>query len=297
MGRTNLSRTLYGFKFGEGEARPALILNVTVEMLSMRSLGSYLTCSALALGINFLAGSTCFADYEGHQLIQQHVDASGVSALITVTQINNDIRIFGDFTSSSYRVSCISLYRDLQYDLRNSAGRAVSIDQKTLANPPFDEYKVPADQHYKIPIPKYRHVDCATNHVREHELVALLAFLYPRLPKGTYTLNMTFAPRRGTEKAAITPVRFTTTATGRSASTWEAMLGSKSLSFGERHRQIVGISERRKAARQCGVIQPSHRLRVRALAHWNLERDCGKARYRNFAFKPPFPDAAPGCTL
>lgn len=183
----------------------------------MRLSAPYLTCClALALGTTFLAGSECLAStYVGTQLIQQHVNASGVSALITVTRINDDIRIFGDFTSASYPVSCISMYRDLHYDLRNSAGRTVPIDQKTLANPPFEEYKVAVSPHYPIPIPKFRHVDCATNHRHEHELVAGLAFLYPRLPKGTYTLNMTFAPLRGAQKAAIAPVHFTTMATGQ----------------------------------------------------------------------------------
>lgn len=69
-------------------------------------------------------------------LLDQKVTLSDVSATVTVQHMRyNWIAIAVKFSGRN-SVSCLSVYKDLRYTLRNDKGQTVPINQAMLNNPP-----------------------------------------------------------------------------------------------------------------------------------------------------------------
>lgn len=75
-------------------------------------------------------------------LLDQKVTVDNVAAQVSVIPAGPDYAIEVHFESSSYPVGCLSAYRDLHYELRDSNGRIIPVDPQTLAYPPYERQVV-----------------------------------------------------------------------------------------------------------------------------------------------------------
>ncbi len=133
----------------------------------------------------------------------QKLIAGGVAATIQVAPIGrNDFEIDVVFRSSTYPVGCLSAYRDLQYELRDTDNRIVPVNQRTLKSPPYEgpgtiNHATKGD----------RHDGCAAKAPQGvWPEFARFSALYPNLPSGKYTLHITFAPHGTTQHADFAPI-------------------------------------------------------------------------------------------
>lgn len=96
---------------------------------------------------------------------------------------------------------CISPNRDFRYELRDSHGTLVPVNQHALDTPPYGEstdvWSVNASN---------QNSPCTDRSPGVVKRITILAPLYPRLAPGTYTLLITFAPRGQSQEAAFAPV-------------------------------------------------------------------------------------------
>jgi hypothetical protein len=132
-----------------------------------------------------------------HGAYAQKASVSDVRAKISVDHaaLSGSILIVAIFSSEApdtANVDCLSGYRDLHYVLRDSSGRVISV------NP--DAWKTP-DQ-----VNSYGNAPCETVKSRQRESRVLLSSLYPGLSPGTYTLQITLAPRGRSGRAAFRPI-------------------------------------------------------------------------------------------
>jgi hypothetical protein len=121
----------------------------------------------------------------------QQVQVQGINATTKVFPSGADLEIQTTFESAVYPVGCLSAYRDLRYELKDSANRVIPLNSHTLQNPPYDGPRMlepvvanakPRDCSYNAPAGKWY-------------TEAFLSALYPNLQPGRYTLSITFAPR------------------------------------------------------------------------------------------------------
>jgi len=138
------------------------------------------------------------------ELLDQRLVVGGIAATVSVINPGNGITVQAVFQSSIYPVGCLSVYRDLRYELRASDGRLISVNQDTVQNQP---YEGPQTLNHIISSSSRPAVGCAANAVngvwRAH---ALFTALYPNLPQGSYTLHISFVPRGTGQHADFAPV-------------------------------------------------------------------------------------------
>lgn len=128
-------------------------------------------------------------------LLEKRITLAGISATIHVTEpAENQYIISVSFPAGSkYPVGCLSAFRDFRYDLRDSAGNIVPVNQHALAHPPYDG-----------PVVNGPPRPCSLRGAGGWGVRAQLSSLYPNLPSGTYSLTITFVPH-GTGKIAVLP--------------------------------------------------------------------------------------------
>jgi hypothetical protein len=139
------------------------------------------------------------------ELFRQELVVGGVTATVSVKPypfVQNDFLIEVEFKSSKYPVGCLSAYRDLRYELRDSDGRLVPVSQQALKHPPYE-----GSQLVMHPVVGGPPRNCATNTNngiwRAH---SVFSALYPSLPLGKYTLRISFTPRETGQHADFAPV-------------------------------------------------------------------------------------------
>ena len=144
---------------------------------------------------------------------KQTVTVAGITAIVRVTADNawGNYDVYGMWSqpsASHYAIGCLDVYRSLKYELRDSGGHLMPINQKKLRQ----GEPLTASEH----VPNTYKADCSA--YPPHESVMLLtdlkdpahrrAFpsLYPGLRPGKYALQLTFAPVAISEKALFKPV-------------------------------------------------------------------------------------------
>lgn len=159
----------------------------------------YYPCLAFGVVLSTLGVSVALAQ----QIVaSQTVSVPRVTAKVLVTQANNhsaviDVRFStysrtGYRTSGTYNVNCLSGYRDIRYVLRDSAGKILPMNANAWKN------------HGDI-LKSYLGT-CKQWPWTTKTSVVSLSDLYPNVPRGRYTLQMTLAPRDLAERASFTPV-------------------------------------------------------------------------------------------
>jgi hypothetical protein len=67
-------------------------------------------------------------------LLNQNLTVGGITVMLDVEQMaRNQYEISAAFKSSSYPVGCLSTYRDFHYELRDSSGRVIPVNEAALA--------------------------------------------------------------------------------------------------------------------------------------------------------------------
>ncbi len=108
-------------------------------------------------------------------------------------------------TDSPYQhtVICISGIYDMKYVLRNSSGAVITKSPNAEGGPPFGGGGTPSGPtrvgSTATPDP------CKTIGANTQQRRVLLYELYPHLPHGTYTLQITLAPRGTHDQATLSP--------------------------------------------------------------------------------------------
>jgi hypothetical protein len=96
----------------------------------------------------------------------------------------------------AYDVNCLSVFRDIKYVLRDASGHIMPIDAaawKTHIDTTTEMYT------------EYRCQNLPTSS-GEKGSQAYVSDLYPSVPAGTYTLQITVAPRNLAESATLAPI-------------------------------------------------------------------------------------------
>lgn len=163
-----------------------------------------------------IGATTSLVQVNATIISKQTATVAGVTAIVRVTADkawgNYDVYgMWSQPSASHYAIGCLNVYRSLKYDLRDSAGHLMPINQKKLRQgEPITVGGHSADV--------YR-TDCSP--FPPHESVMLLtdlnypghrkAFpsLYQGLRPGTYTLQLTFAPQGLSQEATFKPVSIT----------------------------------------------------------------------------------------
>lgn len=139
-----------------------------------------------------------------YDLHVQKVVVNDVAVTVTVSSFGlNNITITGHFVSSKYPVGCLSAYKDLRYELRDINNRIIPVNQQALESPQLEGH---------ILEPRFvgAHHSCSANASKGvWDTTAWLYVLYPNLPPGKYTLNISFAPRGWAQQADFAPVHIT----------------------------------------------------------------------------------------
>lgn len=104
------------------------------------------------------------------------------------------IVLFSTDSRSKQNVNCLNAYRDIQYKLRDSSGQVMHGDPAAWTK----AYDATFQQYFEHPCDKLPWT--------EKDSRALLDVLYPNLPHGTYTLEMTLAPRGRSDRVPFLPV-------------------------------------------------------------------------------------------
>jgi hypothetical protein len=149
-------------------------------------------------------------------LLNQKVVVNGITATVRMYDRGSGIiSIDGDFESSWYPVGCLSLYRDMRYELRASDKRIIPMNEQTWQHPPDD--KDARMVLHVVRTSKMIPYDC-TKMLSSYEttlsaaaLYPGLPALYPHLPPDEYTLRMSFAPHGIVEQGDFAPVRISIT--------------------------------------------------------------------------------------
>jgi hypothetical protein len=165
---------------------------------------------SLILAASLLFGAMAVSSVSQQLVSKQTVTVAGLSATISVEDYSNLVpaRLFivADWKSvgnTKYPIGCLSVYHDLRYELRDSAGRLIPINQDAVQYPVYDG---PAVLNHMSTI---HPLTCAQR--PPYPGKAALQALYPYLPGGDYTLQITFAPRGLSQEAKLSPVRLTVT--------------------------------------------------------------------------------------
>ena len=128
----------------------------------------------------------------------QSASVSDVRAKISIDHesTHGGVVIVVTFTSDTpetAHLKCLSGYLDLQYVLRDAAGKVIPIDP--------DAWKTPDQTNY------YNNGPCSLSPLRRHGSRVLLSALYPGLAPGTYTLQIALAPRGRAGRAIFQPIQ------------------------------------------------------------------------------------------
>lgn len=135
-------------------------------------------------------------------LLNQKVTVNDVAATISIPAGETDFMILVKFQSQKFPVGCLSAYRDLQYELLDAKGAIVPVSQRTLQHPP------PEQSVFNHVIKGSTGHPCSENApMGVWNVRAQFSALYPNLPQGRYTLQITFAPRGTGRQANFTPVK------------------------------------------------------------------------------------------
>ena len=147
-------------------------------------------------------------------MVLETVKAGDISATVRVDEVVSDgeSMLGFSFTSntSSYPVRCLSVFRDVQYDLRDNRGHMIPVNPTIFTNPPYSGTKIQSVPY--TPNPSATPMRCDAERHKAYGQT-LLRTLYPHLEAGTYTLNMTFAPRGIVQRQPFSPVRIVLTRT------------------------------------------------------------------------------------
>lgn len=182
---------------GMGPSCRAVIVGVAVALL-VGCAGPHVSIAPVQFTLKARVGTQAPVTAPEHflvwykwPLLQQTVQVGDLSATVVVRQIINSVDVSIQWQSpdnSRYPLACLSGYRDVRYELRTSDGHVIPANQSTIEHPP--------EEHGGI-----NHVDgrpappCTAYGGHKAETFAALRNLYPRLPAGTYTLQITVAPR------------------------------------------------------------------------------------------------------
>jgi hypothetical protein len=150
--------------------------------------------------------ASCRTSGSGAEFSAQKLIVGGVATTITVAPAGpNHFEIDVVFRSSTYPVGCLSAYRDLHYELRDADNQIIPVNQQTLRNPPYE-----GPREFTHVVKGSHGHDCAANAPAGiWPEFARLSALYPALPSGKYTLNISFAPRGWAQHADFAPVPIT----------------------------------------------------------------------------------------
>jgi hypothetical protein len=140
-------------------------------------------------------------------LLNQRVTLDGISVAVYIgpsvdyPHSGNFVRaVFHAPKGSPLEVGCLSVNQDFRYQLRNGVGAIIPVNQQAL-----NVHDLTPGQ--SIPVGVY---PCANAHAGGTSVKWMpLATFYPNLPPGTYTLQVTFAPRGLSQEAALPPVTIT----------------------------------------------------------------------------------------
>lgn len=115
-----------------------------------------------------------------------------------------DIIIIETFSTNDpvhHNVLCRSGFLDVRYTLRNSAGDIVPVNKEPWTRGSDQVLGSAANMPGADP--------CATAHTPVSERRVLLSNLYPDLPHGTYSLQITLAPRGRADSVSAQPITIT----------------------------------------------------------------------------------------
>jgi hypothetical protein len=180
---------------------------------------------AFALATLSAAIASCRSSTPGF-LLDQKVVVNGITATVTMYDRGTGIiSVTGEFESSWYPVECLSLYRDMRYELRASDNRIIPMNEQTWQHPP-DDAVFGSMNHVVRNRPGHRQTyqyDCGyivpplyhSTTLSAAASYPLLPTLYAHLPPDEYTLHMSFAPHGIVEQADFAPVRISITPSPR----------------------------------------------------------------------------------
>lgn len=141
-----------------------------------------------------------------YDLRVQGVVVDDVAVMVTVSSFGlNNITITGHFVSSKYPVGCLSVYKDLRYELRDINNRIIPVSEQALEQP---QMEVPRMEHM-IAGGHHPHPCSANAPMGVWDATAWLDVLYPNLLPGPYTLRVSFAPRGWAQHFDFAPVAIT----------------------------------------------------------------------------------------
>ena len=140
-----------------------------------------------------------------YEFLNERLVVGDVATTVRVVSFGrNDFAIQVHFVSSKYPVGCLSAYRDLHYELRDSNNRVIPINQQTLAHQQWE------GQGYQHVIARATAHPCAENAPMDvWDARAVFSMLYPNLSPGKYTLHISFTPHDSAQHADFTPVPIT----------------------------------------------------------------------------------------
>jgi hypothetical protein len=163
----------------------------------------------------FMLGLTVAGIADNTFLLQETVSLPGASAKAA---------IWPDPHQPGYRVDvvfkinpntpldpeCLSIYRDIRYDLRDGHNRTIAPNEAAMRRPVEMEYSV-FEAHSAHPRGQVlpTRAPCSIHTGGEAGRYLELDELYPHLVPGMYTLYMTFAPRGISQQASFKPVHIT----------------------------------------------------------------------------------------
>lgn len=140
----------------------------------------------------------------------QTVEVSGITAIVRVGHEFGAYVVDGMWKqqpSGHYSIGCLDVYASLRYQLRDSGGRLVPINQKMLNQGEPLSMGGHATQNWKA--------NCAAHPPHDSRLLLTnipdrgFPSLYSDLRPGQYTLQLTFAPAGIPGKAMLKPVPIT----------------------------------------------------------------------------------------
>lgn len=150
-----------------------------------------------------------FQPMSGRLVSEQTVTVSGVTATVRVAEEVGAYVVDGVWKqepAGHYAIGCLNVYQSLKYDLRDSDGKLVPINQKMLR----DGEPIQQGGHATATFKK----NCAAYPAHESRLLLTnlpqpFPSLYSHLRPGTYTLQLTFVPAGLPERAMLKPVSIT----------------------------------------------------------------------------------------
>jgi hypothetical protein len=171
---------------------------VRISQIMIRMISIIVVACATAMGSTALAA--------GILLLHRTVEVDGVSAAVAVYG-GIDVSREGYAVGATFQVAkgspvfvaCLTINRDFQYELTNSRGQVIPIDQKALEGMDITPRDVGVIGDCRV----------VPNVGQKMFKYLMLAPLYPNLAPGTYSLHVTFAPRGVSGRAELPPVQIT----------------------------------------------------------------------------------------